>query len=97
MDVSIRKRLIEEATNRQQVVTGRRFNIGRTVSKSHQTLQKGFARAVRYSSTSEYSFSHVSIPSATKVRVRNNEIAKFGTKAERNTPLWKLAQRRPLP
>ena len=31
------------------------------------------------------------------VQVRDNDIAKFGTRAERNTDLWQYAQRRPLP
>ena len=29
--------------------------------------------------------------------MRNNDIAKFGTRAEHNTELWQYAQRRPLP
>ena len=29
--------------------------------------------------------------------VRNSDIAKFGTRAERNTDLWEYAKRRPLP
>ena len=36
-------------------------------------------------------------PGDPEVRVRNNDIAKFGTCAERNTDLWQYAQRRPLP
>ena len=32
-----------------------------------------------------------------EVRVRNSDIANFGTRAERNTDLWQYAQRRPLP
>ena len=32
-----------------------------------------------------------------EVRVRNSDIPKFGTRAERNTVLWQYAQRRPLP
>ena len=36
-------------------------------------------------------------PGVTEVRVRNSDIAKFGTRAERNTDLWQYAQRRPLP
>ena len=36
-------------------------------------------------------------PGVPEVRVRNNDIAKFGTRAEPNTELWQYAQRRPLP
>ena len=36
-------------------------------------------------------------PGVPEVRVRNNDISKFGTRAERNTDLWQYAQRRPLP
>ena len=36
-------------------------------------------------------------PGVPEVRVRNNDIAKFGTRAERMLYLWKYAQRRPLP
>ena len=36
-------------------------------------------------------------PGVPGVRVKNNEIAKFGTRAERNTDLWQYAQRRPPP
>ena len=32
-----------------------------------------------------------------EVRVRNSDIAKFGTCAERHTDIWQYAQRRPLP
>ena len=32
-----------------------------------------------------------------EVRVRNSEIAKFGTRAERHTDIWQYAQQRPLP
>ena len=35
-------------------------------------------------------------PGFTEVRVRDSDIAKFGTRAERNTDLWQYAQRRPL-
>ena len=36
-------------------------------------------------------------PGVPEVRVLNSDIAKFGTRAERNTDLWQNAQRRPLP
>ena len=36
-------------------------------------------------------------PGVPEVSVRNSNIAKFGTRAERNTELWQYAQRRPLP
>ena len=36
-------------------------------------------------------------PGVPEVRVRNNDIAKFGTRVESNTDLWQYAQRRPLP
>ena len=36
-------------------------------------------------------------PGVPEVRVRNNDIAKFGTDAERNTDLWQHAQRHSLP
>ena len=36
-------------------------------------------------------------PGVPEVRVRNNDMAKFGTRAERNTDLWQYAQRRLLP
>ena len=36
-------------------------------------------------------------PGVPEVRVRNNDIAKFGTRAERNTDLWQYAQRRTFP
>ena len=35
-------------------------------------------------------------PGVPEVSVRNSDIAKFGTRAERNTDLWQYAQRRPL-
>ena len=37
---------------------------------------------------------HSGVP---EVKVRNSDIAKFGTKTERNTDLWQYAQRRPIP
>ena len=36
-------------------------------------------------------------PGVAEVCVRNSDIAKFGTRAERNTDLWEYAKRRPLP
>ena len=36
-------------------------------------------------------------PGVPEVRVRNSDVANFGTRAERNTDLWRYAQRRPLP
>ena len=36
-------------------------------------------------------------PRVSEVRVRNSDIAKLGTRAERNTDLCQYAQRRPLP
>ena len=36
-------------------------------------------------------------PGRTHVKVRNSDLAKFGTKAERATNLWTYAQRRPAP
>ena len=36
-------------------------------------------------------------PGVPEVRVRNSDIVKFGTRAERNTELWQYVQRRPLP
>ena len=36
-------------------------------------------------------------PGVPEVSVRNSDIAKFGTRAERNSNLWQYAQRRPLP
>ena len=36
-------------------------------------------------------------PGVPEARVRNSDIAKFGTSAERNTDLWQYAQRRLLP
>ena len=36
-------------------------------------------------------------PGVPEVSVRNSDIAKFSTSAERNTELWQYAQRRPLP
>ena len=36
-------------------------------------------------------------PGVPEVRVRKKDIAKFGTRVERNTDLWQYAQRRPLP
>ena len=36
-------------------------------------------------------------PGFPEVKVRNSDIAKFGTEAKRNTELWQYAQRRPLP
>ena len=35
-------------------------------------------------------------PRGLEVKVSNRDIAKFGTRAERNTDLWKYAQRRPF-
>ena len=36
-------------------------------------------------------------PGVPEVRVRNNDIAKFETRAQRKTDIWQYAQRRPLP
>ena len=36
-------------------------------------------------------------PGVPEVRVRNSDIAKFGTRAERNTDLWQYYQQRPFP
>ena len=39
----------------------------------------------------------VNEPVVPEVCVRNSDIAKFGTRADRNTDLWEYAKRRPLP
>ena len=36
-------------------------------------------------------------PGVSEIKVRNSDIAKFGTRTERNTELWQYARRRPLP
>ena len=36
-------------------------------------------------------------PGVPEVRVRNSDIAKFGTRAERHTDIWQYTQQRPLP
>ena len=36
-------------------------------------------------------------PGVPEVRVRNSDIANFGTRAERHTDLWQCAQQRTLP
>ena len=36
-------------------------------------------------------------PGVPEVKVRKSDVAKFGTRAERNTDLWQCAQGRPLP
>ena len=53
---------------------------------------KHWPRVVRTSPTTTV----IKEPGVPEVRVRNNDIAKFGTRTERNTDVWKFAQRRPL-
>ena len=57
-----------------------------------ETLAPG-SRVVRTSDTTTV----IKEPGVPEVCVRNSDIAKFGTHAERNTDLWEYAKRRPLP
>ena len=57
-----------------------------------ETLATG-STVVRTSTTTRA----IKEPGVREVKVRNSDIAKFGTQAERNTELWQCAQRRPLP
>ena len=57
-----------------------------------ETLAPG-SRVVRRSPTKTV----IKEPGVPEVRVRNNDIAKFGTRAERNTDFWQYGQRRSFP
>ena len=57
-----------------------------------ETLAPGSA-VVRTSDTTTV----IKEPGVAEVRVRNSDIAKFGTRADRKTDLWQYAQKRPLP
>ena len=57
-----------------------------------ETLAPG-STVVRTSDTTTV-FKETGVP---EVRVRNSDIAKFGTRAGRNSDLWQYGQRRPLP
>ena len=57
-----------------------------------ETLAPG-STVVRTSNTTTV----IKEPGVPEVSVRNSDIAKFGTRAERNTDLWEYAKRRPLP
>ena len=57
-----------------------------------ETLAPG-STVVRTSNTTTF----IKEPGVPEVSVRNSDIAKFGTRAERNTDLWEYAKRRPLP
>ena len=57
-----------------------------------ETLATG-SRVVRTSDTTTV----IKEPGVPEVCVRNSDIAKFGTRAERNTDVWEYAKRRPLP
>ena len=57
-----------------------------------KTLAQG-STVVRTSDTTTV----IKEPGVPEVCVRNSDLAKFGTRVERNTDLWEYAQRRPLP
>ena len=57
-----------------------------------ETLAPG-STVVRTSETTTF----IKEPRVPEVSVRNSDIAKFGTRTERNTEIWQYAQRRPLP
>ena len=57
-----------------------------------ETLAPG-STVVRTSNTTTV----IKEPGVPELSVRNSGIAKFGTRAERNTDLWEYAKRRPLP
>ena len=64
----------------------------RELSGLWETLAPG-STVVRTSDTTTV----IKEPGVPEVSVRNSNIAKFGTRAERNTEFWQYAQRRPLP
>ena len=118
--------LIEEAMQKAQVGTGRRYNgehnksvsrfiihpklnkpilavrkivrteMTRKVTKRPKRDLRGLWETLAPGSTVERP-TVIKEPGVPEVRVRNSDIGKFGTRAERYTDIWQYAQRRPLP
>ena len=122
--------LIEEAMQKAQVDSGRRYSgehnksvsrfiihpkLNNPISRSEKSLDlklahkatkrskrdlRGLWETLSAGSTVECTSDTTTVikePGVPEVRVRNSDIAKFGTRAERQTDIWQYAQRRPLP
>ena len=100
--------LIDEVMQRAQVDAGRRYNgdhnksvsrfilhpkLNNPIPRTEQSLDLKLARKVTKRSKRDLR----GLRSSPEVSVRNSDIAKFGTRAGRNTDLWEYAKRRPLP
>ena len=76
------------------------LKLARKVTKRSKRGLRGLWETLAPGSTGERTSDITTIikePGVLKVRVRNSDIAKFGTRAERHTDIWQYAQRRPLP
>ena len=72
------------------------LNLARKVSKQSKKDLRGLWETLPVVRTSPTT-TVIKEPGVHEVTVRNSDIAKFGTRADRNTELWQFAQRRPLP
>ena len=76
------------------------LKLARKVTKRSKRDLRGLWETFNSGSTVERKSDTTTVnkkPGVPEVRVRNSDIAKFGTRTERNTDLWQYAQRRPLP
>ena len=76
------------------------LKLARKVSKRSKTDLMGLWEILAPGSTvirTSPTTTAIKEPDVPEVNVRNSDIAKFGTSAERETLLWQYAQRRPLP
>ena len=75
------------------------LKLARKVTKRSKRELRGWWETLAPGSTVERTSDTTTVikePAVPDVRVRNSDIAKFGTRAERNTDLWQYAQRSPL-
>ena len=75
------------------------LKLSRKVTKRSERDFRGLWETLAPCSTVERTSDTTTVikePGVPEVRVRNSNIAKFGTRAERHTDIWQYAQRRPL-
>ena len=76
------------------------LKLARKVTKRSERDLRGLWETLAPGSTVERTSDTTTVikePGVPEVRVRNSDIPKFGTRAERHTDIWQYAQRRPLP
>ena len=76
------------------------LKLARNVTKRPERDLRGLWETLAPGSTVERTSDTTTVinePGVPDVRVRNSDIAKFGTRAERHADIWQYAQRSPLP